>query len=252
MDGWRVIDGWMEVGLFMNSCQTGGGHGEGQQQRPGLVPTFVLHLLLAAVNDSAHLSPIKCSSVFIQQVRLFSSLSPLPQGMVFLHNSVIVSHGKLKSSNCVVDNRFVLKITDYGLSSFRSEGESGRDAHAYYARKFGFIPPDASTLLVVFTLEDSKFKNSSIFQVMSKLFFFLYCGSTPSERLWMAPELLRMEAPPPRGTQKGDVYSFGIILQEVALRRGAFYLEGDPLSPKGKSIGDKDAPPPRATVSDIV
>uniref|UniRef100_A0A7N9ATK5 Guanylate cyclase n=1 Tax=Mastacembelus armatus TaxID=205130 RepID=A0A7N9ATK5_9TELE len=51
-------------------------------------------------------------------------------------------------------------------------------------------------------------------------------------RLWMAPELLRMEAPPPQGTQKGDVYSFGIILQEVALRRGAFYLEGDPLSPK--------------------
>lgn len=64
--------------------------------------------------------------------------------MVFLHNSVIVSHGKLKSSNCVVDNRFVLKITDYGLSSFRSEGESGRDAHAYYARKFGFILPDST------------------------------------------------------------------------------------------------------------
>lgn len=50
----------------------------------------------------------------------------------------------------------------------------------------------------------------------------------------MAPELLRMESPPPQGTQKGDVYSFGIILQEVALRRGAFYLEGALLSPKGK------------------
>lgn len=56
--------------------------------------------------------------------------------MVFLHNSVIVSHGKLKSSNCVVDNRFVLKITDYGLSSFRSYSDSGKDAHAYYAREF--------------------------------------------------------------------------------------------------------------------
>lgn len=59
--------------------------------------------------------------------------------MLFLHNSVIVSHGKLKSSNCVVDNRFVLKITDYGLSSLRSEGQSGRDAHAYYARELGWI-----------------------------------------------------------------------------------------------------------------
>ena len=55
--------------------------------------------------------------------------------MLFLHNSVIVSHGKLKSSNCVVDNRFVLKITDYGLSSLRSDGQSGGDAHAYYARE---------------------------------------------------------------------------------------------------------------------
>lgn len=52
----------------------------------------------------------------------------------------------------------------------------------------------------------------------------------------MAPELLRMEAPLPQGTQKGDVYSFGIILQEVALRYGAFYLEGDPLSPKGRVL----------------
>lgn len=65
---------------------------------------------------------------------LSSSLSL--QGMVFLHNSVILSHGKLKSSNCVVDNRFVLKITDYGLSSFRSDDDSGKDAHAYYAREF--------------------------------------------------------------------------------------------------------------------
>lgn len=56
----------------------------------------------------------------------------------------------------------------------------------------------------------------------------------PAERLWVAPELLRMEAPPPHGSQKGDVYSFGIILQEVALRRGVFYLEGEPLSPKGR------------------
>lgn len=51
----------------------------------------------------------------------------------------------------------------------------------------------------------------------------------------MAPELLRMECPPPQGTQKGDIYSFGIILQEVALRRGGFYLENEPLSPKGKT-----------------
>lgn len=50
----------------------------------------------------------------------------------------------------------------------------------------------------------------------------------------MSPELLRMECPPPAGTQKGDVYSFGIILQEVALRCGVFYVDGDSISPKGQ------------------
>ncbi|XP_057689271.1 atrial natriuretic peptide receptor 1 [Corythoichthys intestinalis] len=124
-------------------------------------------------------------SITLDWMFRYSLINDMVKGMVFLHNSVLISHGKLKSSNCVVDNRFVLKITDYGLSSLRAESPAAKDAHAYYA-----------------------------------------------QRLWMAPELLRMESPPPQGSQKGDVYSFGIILQEVALRRGVFYLEGEPLSPK--------------------
>lgn len=37
--------------------------------------------------------------------------------------------------------------------------------------------------------------------------------------------------------QKADVYSFGIIVQEVALRNGPFYIEGMDLSPKGEGGG---------------
>ena len=53
-------------------------------------------------------------------------------------------------------------------------------------------------------------------------------------RLWTAPELLRVAPGPPCGSQKGDVYSFSIILQELALLKGTFYLEGPSLSPKGQ------------------
>lgn len=57
--------------------------------------------------------------------------SHLLQGMQFLHSGAICSHGNLKSSNCVVDGRFVLKITDYGLESFRDpEPDQG---HTLYA-----------------------------------------------------------------------------------------------------------------------
>lgn len=137
--------------------------------------------------------------------------------MLFLHNSVIVSHGNLKSSNCVVDSRFVLKITDYGLQSLRTRSWH-EDSHAYYAcmkrtcTLGGAWGPRRLTR----------------------------CPSVAG-RLWTAPELLRTDSAPPCGTQKGDVYSFAIILQELALLRGVFYLDTHTPSPKGKRT-----PPPSA------
>lgn len=61
------------------------------------------------------------------------------QGMIYLHGSEIISHGRLKSSNCVVDSRWVLKITDYGLHRFNAGSQQPIGEYAHYRSKLPII-----------------------------------------------------------------------------------------------------------------
>ncbi|XP_067875487.1 guanylyl cyclase C-like isoform X2 [Heterodontus francisci] len=47
-----------------------------------------------------------------------SVMYDIAKGMSYLHSSNIEVHGSLKSTNCVVDNRIVVKITDFGCKTF--------------------------------------------------------------------------------------------------------------------------------------
>ncbi|XP_076801487.1 atrial natriuretic peptide receptor 1-like isoform X2 [Clavelina lepadiformis] len=60
-----------------------------------------------------------------------SLISDIVNGMMFIHRSFFQIHGNLKSSNCVIDNRFVVKLTDFGLQKFR-EGSPRTDSESGY------------------------------------------------------------------------------------------------------------------------
>lgn len=141
----------------------------------------------------------------------YSLLHDLVKGMHYLHGSLIRTHGRLKTSNCVVDSRFVLKVTDFGLAELHAMEDTKEDdleSHAYYRSEFYFYG-------------QLKIKKNL-------------------EKLWTAPELLRDLNAPVQGTQKGDVYSFALILHEMLYRRGAFYRGEDECpSPKGTVVFDK-------------
>ncbi|KAG9483890.1 hypothetical protein GDO78_009680 [Eleutherodactylus coqui] len=92
-----------------------------------------------------------------------SVMYDIAKGMSYLHSSKAEVHGRLKSTNCVVDSRMVVKITDFICSSI----------------------------------------------------------TCPKKDLWMSPEHICQDAV----SQKGDVYSYGIIAQEIILRKETFYTE---------------------------
>jgi len=53
--------------------------------------------------------------------------------MEYLHESVIVSHGRLNSSNCVIDNKWTCKITDYGMGNFRRKAQPPEINEKYFS-----------------------------------------------------------------------------------------------------------------------
>ncbi|XP_038058318.1 atrial natriuretic peptide receptor 1-like isoform X2 [Patiria miniata] len=57
-----------------------------------------------------------------------SLLLDVGQGLHFLHHSELGVHGRLRSSNCVVDSRFVIKLADFGLLAYRdhTSADEGR------------------------------------------------------------------------------------------------------------------------------
>lgn len=127
---------------------------------------------------------LKNDDISLDSVFVASLVADLIKGMCYIHESEMAYHGNLKSTNCLVDSRWVLQITDFGLHEFKSDQ---------------YLPTEER----------------------EKLFKGL---------IWRAPELLRNLSPPSKGSQRGDIYSFGIILHEILGRKGPWGLST--LSPE--------------------
>lgn len=96
----------------------------------------------------------------------YSIINDITAGLTYLHSSDIEFHGRLKSSNCLVSSRFVVKLSDYGLNSLYEQLDNNEDEYT----------------------------------MMSK-------------QIWLAPEYIKSSGK--RGSKKGDVYSFGLLLYEI-------------------------------------
>lgn len=58
----------------------------------------------------------------------------IQQGMAYLHNSDVSVHGKLRSCNCLIDGRFVLKISDFGLRTLTTPSEFVKDQNYFNSK----------------------------------------------------------------------------------------------------------------------
>ncbi|XP_077995970.1 atrial natriuretic peptide receptor 1-like [Glandiceps talaboti] len=141
---------------------------------------------------------IQNDDIKVDKMFKVSFSTDIVKGMEHLHKSRIHSHGNLKSSNCVVDSRWVVKVTDFGILKTDLDDDS-----------------------------------MSEYQYHRNL-------------LWTAPELLRMENNRPmKGSQKGDVYSYGIILQELAYRSEPYYMNEEEPKAIIEQVKMKNNPPYR-------
>jgi len=134
----------------------------------------------------------------------YSMLKDICRGMMYLQNTDIGSHGRLKSSNCLVDNRWTIKLSDYGLKSFKSGQEGVR----------------------VFSPENGIGVSLPRFNELDECDYY--------SLLWTAPEIAATGVSHldhvGYGSRAGDMYSFAIIMVEMCTRQHPYH-EVDHLGP---------------------
>ncbi|KAK9871928.1 hypothetical protein WA026_015178 [Henosepilachna vigintioctopunctata] len=76
-----------------------------------------------------------------------SLIHDIVKGMAYLHSSDVGVHGKLRSTNCLIDGRFVLKISDFGLPTLTTPHQIVKNI-TYY-EKMLWVAPELLPLTVI-------------------------------------------------------------------------------------------------------
>ncbi|EPB79952.1 adenylate/guanylate cyclase catalytic domain protein [Ancylostoma ceylanicum] len=140
-----------------------------------------------SLNDVIMKGSMTMDSFFI-----FSLLRDIVHGLSFIHNSFLQCHGSLTSQCCLVDDRWQVKISNYGLHKIRALDK--RISKGMLLEKSNF-----------------RISNLRVREIKS------------IDMLWTAPELLRNNAT--TGTKEGDVYSFGIICAQLVTKSAPWDLD---------------------------
>uniref|UniRef100_A0A914V0M5 guanylate cyclase n=1 Tax=Plectus sambesii TaxID=2011161 RepID=A0A914V0M5_9BILA len=110
-----------------------------------------------------------------------SFIHDIIRGIVFLHSMDIKEHGALRSSNCLVDNHWTVKLTDFGINRTINDCLKHREID---------------------------YTDNGVQEL------------TPQKLLYVAPEHLRtyLSTKIMEVSQAGDIYAIGIIMHEILYR----------------------------------
>lgn len=146
--------------------------------------------------------------------------------MAYLHNSSDVSvHGKLRSCNCLIDGRFVLKISDFGLRTLTTPSEFIKDQNFFNskcAQRFSIACNLVNTQKLFFRTFVGctwTFTNDHHTRHTGYTEGYVLCGDVISVKLI--------------SIVTGDVYSFAIILEEIVVRGELSFVVRKYFQPTG-------------------
>ena len=157
--------------------------------------------------------------------RILTCAHQAARGMLYLHSlSPPIMHRDLKSSNLVVDDHWVVKVTDFGMSRIVPEKLQDLDK--------GLAPSEhgEEDLSKVEELSDYYFERESLAKPPSEISihnlennstFNLEMTSNLGTTAWCAPELLTVSNTT-KYSLKVDVYSFGMVLWELWEKKRPF------------------------------